>query len=231
MTKIKLTADKRTITGKKVKKLRREGLLPINLFGKDIKSLALTAKFVDFRKVFHKAKTTQVVYVEVGQKEYPVLVQNVQIHPVNRNLLHADLKKIDLKEKTEVEVPIEVLGELAVVKSGEADLMLLQPAVWVECLPTKIPEKITVDISKLEGIGSEVKIKDLTTSSDYQYLDEPEQVVLQIAEAKKEEIKAPEAAVEGGEEAAKTEEAATTETTAESDKSEEKAETTEAKKE
>lgn len=199
MTKITLKAENRTVKGKKVKKLRREGLLPINLFGKDIKSLALSTKLVDFRKVFQKAKTTQVVYVNVGQKEYPVLVQNLQIHPVSRNLLHADLKKIDLKEKTEVEVPIEIVGELAVVKSGEADLMLLQPAVWVECLPTKIPEKIVVDISKLEGIGSEVKIKDLATSSEYKYLDEEQQIVVQIVEAKKEEIKAPEAAPEEAE--------------------------------
>lgn len=208
MTKITLKADKRTVKGKKVKKLRREGLLPINLFGKDIKSLALTTKLIDFKKVFHKAKTTQVVYVSVGEKDYPVLVQNLQIHPVNRSLLHADLKKIDLKEKTEVEVPIEIIGELAVVKSGEADLMLLQPAVWVECLPTKIPEKIVVDISKLEGIGSEVKIKDLIISPDYKYLDEAEQIVVQIVEAKKEEIKAPEATPEEAEVEAPSEEAA-----------------------
>ena len=195
MTKFVLKTENRTVKGKKVKKLRREGLLPLNLFGKEIKSIALTAKFLDFRKIYQKAKTTQVVYVSVGQKEYPTLVQNIQIHPVSRVILHADLKKIDLKEKTEVEVPVETIGELDVVKSGEADLMILENAVWVECLPTKIPEKIVIDISKLEGIGSEVKIKDLPQSQEYQYLGEPEQIVLQIAEAKKEEIKAPEAEV------------------------------------
>lgn len=230
MTKITLKTENRTVKGKKVKKLRREGLLPINLFGKDIKSIALTTKLIDFKKVFQKAKTTQVIYVGVGQKEYPVLVQNLQIHPVNRNLLHADLKKIDLKEKTEVEVPIEVIGELAVVKSGEADLMILQPAVWVECLPTKIPEKIVVDISKLEGIGSEVKIKDLATSPEYKYIDEAQQIVVQIVEAKKEEIKVPEAAPEEATEEAPAE---TTpgEAEKEADKTEEKPEAKEAAKE
>jgi len=208
MTKISLKAEKRTILGKKVKKLRREGLLPLNLFGKEIKSMALTAKFPDFRKIFQKAKTTQVVYVQVGQKEYPALIQNVQIHPVSRIILHADLKKIDLKEKTEVEVPVEIVGELNVVKSGEADLMVLQDAVWVECLPTKIPEKITLDISKLEGIGAEIKVKDLPASEDYRYLDEPEQMVMQIVEAKKEEIKAPEAEIPAEEAEAPTEEGA-----------------------
>ncbi|OGK69192.1 hypothetical protein A2313_04950 [Candidatus Roizmanbacteria bacterium RIFOXYB2_FULL_41_10] len=194
MTKINLKTEKRTVIGKKVKKLRREGLLPINLYGKDIKSIALSAKFIDFKKVYQKARTTQVVYLEEDKKEYPALIQNVQIHPLSRIILHADFKKIDLKQKTEVEVPVVTIGELAVVKSGEADLMTLQDAVLVECLPTKIPEKITVDISKLEGIGSEVKVKDLPQSEDYKYLAEAEQIVIQIVEAKKEEIKAPEAA-------------------------------------
>ncbi len=201
MGKITLKADNRTIKGKKVKKLRREGLLPINLFGKDIRSVALSTKLIDFKKVFHKAKTTQVVYIQVAQKEYPVLVQNLQTHPVSRVILHADFKKIDLKEKTEVEVPVEIVGELAVVKSGEADLMIMQPMVWVECLPTKIPEKIAIDITKLEGIGSEVKIKDLPTGSDYKYLDDAELTVVQIVEAKKEEIKVPEAETVATEEA------------------------------
>lgn len=196
MSKISLKTEKRTVKGKKVKKLRREGLIPLNLFGKDIKSIALSAKFVDFKKVFHRARTTQVVYLELGDKEYPALVQNTQIHPVTRLILHVDLKKIDLKEKTEVEVPVEVVGELSVVKSGEADLILIQDRVLVECLPTKIPEKISIDISQLAGIGSEVRIKDLAQSQDYKYLGEPEELVMQIVEAKKEEIKVPEATSE-----------------------------------
>jgi large subunit ribosomal protein L25 len=199
MDKIELKAEKRLIKGKKVRKLRKEGLLPLNLFGKDINSAALSVKFIDFNKVYQKAKNTQVVYLLMDKKQYPALIQNVQINPVNRTILHADLRKIDLKEKTEIEVPVVTAGELDVVKSGEADLMILQDKVLLECLPAKIPEKIIIDISKLEGIGAEVKIKDLAQSKDYQYLDDKEQVVLQIVEAKKEEIKVPEAVPEEGE--------------------------------
>lgn len=191
MTKFSLKTEKRTALGKKVKKLRRQGLLPLNLYGSDIKSIALSAPFVDFHKIYQKAKTTQVVYLNVAKDEYPSLIQNVQIDPVSRKIVHADFKKIDLKQKTEVEVPLEVIGELSIVKSGEADVLVLQDKIWVECLPTKIPEKIVVDISKLDGIGSEVKAKDLPKSADYTYQLEPETLVLQIAEAKKEEIVAP----------------------------------------
>lgn len=195
MAKIVLKADKRTVLGKKVKKLRREGLLPLNLYGKDIKSLALTSNFKDFNKVYKTAKMTQVVYLEVGKDEHPALIQNIQIHPTLRQILHADLKKIDLKQKTEVEVPVEVVGELAVVKSGEADVIILHSNILVECLPTKIPEKIVVDISKLEGIGSEVRVKDLPKSADYAYKLEEDMVVLQVSAAQKEEIPVPVAEV------------------------------------
>ena len=196
-----MKTEKRTVLGKKVKKLRREGLLPLNLYGPDIKSIALSVPFKEFYKIYQKVKTTQVVYLEVGKDEYPSLIQNVQIGPVSRKIVHADLKKIDLKQKTEVEVPLEVVGELDVVKSGEADILIQQDKIWVECLPTKIPEKIIIDISKLEGIGAEIKVKDLEKSSDYTYQLEPETLVLQIAEAKKEEIVAPvaEEPVEGEE--------------------------------
>jgi len=198
MTKISLKAEKRTVTGKAVKKLRREGILPINLYGKDIKSMNLMTKFADFAKSYKHAKTTQVVYLEVEKEEYPALIQNLQLNPTTRKAVHADFKKVDLKQKTAVEVPIEVTGELGVVKSGEADLIVLHAKILVECLPTNIPEKILVDISKLEGIGSEIKVKELPQSKDYVYQLDPEASVIQISAAQKEDIPAaPEPTAEG----------------------------------
>jgi large subunit ribosomal protein L25 len=199
MSKISLKAEKRTVTGKAVKKLRREGILPINLYGKDIKSINLMTKFADFTQSYKQAKTTQVVYLEVGKEEYPALIQNLQLNPTTRKAVHADFKKVDLKQKTAVEVPIEVVGELDVVKSGEADLIVLHAKILVECLPTNIPEKIIIEISKLEGIGAEVKVKDLPQSKEYAYQLDPEVTVIQVSAAQKEEIPvAPEPTTEEG---------------------------------
>jgi len=225
MTKISLKAEKRTVTGKAVKKLRREGILPINLYGKDIKSMNLMTKFADFTQSYKHAKTTQVVYLEVGKEEYPALIQNLQLNPTTRKAVHADFKKVDLKQKTEVEVPVEVIGELDVVKSGEADLIVLHAKILVECLPTNIPEKIVVDISKLEGIGSEVKIKDLPQSKEYVYQLDPELTVIQVSAAQKEEIPvAPEPVAEEGTTPAAEGEAPTEEKAAETPKEDAKAE-------
>jgi large subunit ribosomal protein L25 len=194
--KISLKTEKRVITGKKVKKLRREGIIPLNLYGQKMKSISLQSSFADFSQAYKKAKLTHVIYLQLGKDEYPALIQNIQRFPTKAGFQHADLKKIDLKAKTEVDVPIETVGELEVIKSGEADLLIIQNRVKVECLPTNIPEKITVDLAKLSGIGAEVKIKDLPTSADYEYKDPAEQLVIQIAEAKKEEIVVPAAPTE-----------------------------------
>ena len=191
MTRTTLKADKRKVFGKKVKQIRRQNLVPANLFGKGIKSLSLQITLADFQKAFKEARFTQIVYLKVGDKETPTLIQNLQRHPIKRTILHADFRKMDLKQKTETQVPIEVLGELEVIKSGEADLNLILEKITVECLPTSIPEKITVDISKLEGIGAEIKVKDLPKSTDYEYKEEQEQVVLHISESKVEEIPVP----------------------------------------
>ncbi len=203
MDKISLKAEKREYLGKKSRKLRRLGVLPANLFGKGIQSVSIKINQNDFLNAFKQAKTTHVVYLKLDKEELPVLIQNAQKHPISREILHADFRKIDLKEKVETEVPVVVVGELEVVKSGEADIITLRDHLLVEALPTNIPDKIVVDISKLGGIGAEVRVKDLPKGKDYEFIEDEDASVVQIAEAKKEEIVAPppaeeaEAAAEG----------------------------------
>lgn len=187
MSNIRLVAQKRTISGEKVKKLRNEGKLPANIFGKDMKSFAVQIETPVFKRAFKSAHTTHVVYVDVDKKEFPVLIQTPQYHPITGALLHVDMRKVDLKKKVETEVPVQIIGELAVVKSGEADAVRVSDTVLIECLPTDIPEEFTVDISKLEGIGAEVKVEDLPKSEKYIFLDQADKILIQIAEAKKEE--------------------------------------------
>jgi large subunit ribosomal protein L25 len=69
--KILLSAEKRTVLGKQVKKLRKQGILPANIFGKDFQSLSVSVSQDDFTKVYHEAGETGVVYVNVGGKENP----------------------------------------------------------------------------------------------------------------------------------------------------------------
>ena len=95
MKRFKLTAEPRKITGKQVKKLRREGILPANVYGKDIKSQSLQLPLKDFMAVFTDAGETGVVDLTYGKDTVPVLIHN--LHTDYRNTpLHADFFKVNL---------------------------------------------------------------------------------------------------------------------------------------
>jgi large subunit ribosomal protein L25 len=105
---------------------------------------------------------------------------------------------MDMKEKIEAEVPLELIGEVAVVKGGDADLIVIADRVVVSSLPANIPEKIVVDLTSLKEVGDEVKIKNLPKGKTYEFVDNPEKTVIQISEAQKEEV-VPEIVTEGEE--------------------------------
>lgn len=163
MKKPKLEVQKRKVLGRKVKKLRAGGFLPANIYGKKIKSTAVQIDLKVFEKIYQEAGETGVVELKVkGEKKTrPVLIQNLQVHPVTDLPLHADFHQISLKEKTTVEVPVELVGETPVEKEGVGILVTLLNSLEVEALPTDLPEKLEVDISKLEKIGDTVRVKDV----------------------------------------------------------------------
>ncbi len=191
MEKLLLKAEKRVLFGKKSKKLQRDGIVPGNVFGKGMDSVSVQIPLDDLRKMYRKAHGTHLVYLAVDKAEYPVLIQNIQKNSTGDKWLHVDFKQVSLTQKTTAQVPVVITGELEVVKSGEADMLVLADKLTVECLPTKIPEGIVIDVSALSGIGAEVKIKDLPHNSDYTFLDPEDKLIVQISEAKKEEILAP----------------------------------------
>ena len=100
MANLKLSAKPRKILGRKVKKIRREGILPANLYGKKIKSQALELPTAEFLKVFKEVGETSLVDLVINSQTRPVLIHNLQIHPVTDEPLHVDFHQVSLTEKT-----------------------------------------------------------------------------------------------------------------------------------
>src|SRR3989344_5017909 len=105
MDKQILNAEERKITGRKVKKLRKTGMLPGNIFGKKIKSLSVAIKTQDFNKVYKEVGETGLLELQIGKDNRAVLVANVQKDPVSDVPLHVDFHQVDLKEKVTADVP------------------------------------------------------------------------------------------------------------------------------
>ena len=207
--KINLKVTKRKVTGRKVKQLRQEKIIPANIYGKNIKSLAVQAPLKDFHQAFKQAGETGIVNLTVtGEtKSRPTLIHNIHRHPVTDYYLHADFYQVDLTKKVTVDIPIELTGEAPAISKGGV-LIQLRDEVKVEALPTDLPSKFEIDVSKLEEIGQGISLKDIKLAKDKVTLavDDPNQLIVRIEEPAKEEEKPVEAETPEGEEVPEGEE-------------------------
>jgi large subunit ribosomal protein L25 len=190
MKKFSLSADKRILLGRKVKQLRREHRLPANLFGKNVTSLAIEMPIDAFTKVYKEASETGLVELSVGGDKRPVLIQNVQLHPVTQLPLHADFYQVDLKQKVKANVPVEIVGTAAAVDQKLGVLLELVDEIEVEALPTDLPEKIEIDVAKLAHVGDAIKVADLKLPSGVTVLTQADTEIVKIGELVSKEAEA-----------------------------------------
>ena len=206
-----LKVQKRKILGKKVKRLRSKGVVPINLFGKKIKSQSLQISFIDFIKVFKKAGETTIIdlLIDKAKKPHHTLIRNVQLDPVSDQVLHVDFMQVDLKEKIETDIPIKLKGESPAVQEKRAMLLQELDELTIEAAADKLPDHIDVDVSKLKEVGKDIRVKDLKVDKDIDIKTDLKRVVVRLDELvskeaeeleKKEEEEATEAAAEAAKE-------------------------------
>lgn len=224
MKRFKLTAEPRKITGKQVKKLRRDGILPANVYGKDIKSQNLQLPLKDFMGVFDEAGETGVIDLTYAKVTVPVLIHN--LHTDYRHTpLHADFFKVNLKEKVTAMIPIEFIGEAKAETEKIGLLEKITNEIEVEALPTDLPEKFELNVEPLANIDDQITVEMIHKPAGVEILSDPNLVVAKIGElvskeaaeqAAQEAAAAEAAAAESGEEAGTERQVAEGETPAES---------------
>lgn len=190
----KLAVKRRAENGSlQCRKLRRGGFVPGNLFGHKQDAVPLSAQLTDVMSLVRAG--TRVLDVEVEGHAEKALFREVQWDYMGREIIHFDLLRIDPNERLTVEVKIELKGTApGVLGGGVLDHSLR--TVEVECLAIQIPDSIQVKISSLE-IGQAIHVKELEAPPDTKILNNPETVVVRVAE-KVTEAEATPAAVEEG---------------------------------
>ena len=183
-TKFSLKATTRDIFGRKVNRLRKEGLIPANMFGKKIKSEALSVNEKEFTEVFEKAGETQIIHLN----DKPVLVSGLQVDPVTSNYLHIDFRQVDLTEKITAKVPVELIGESPAEKQSIGTVVQQLSEIEVEALPTELPEKIEVDITILTEVDQAIFVKDLKVDKKVTAKTDLESIVVKVEPPIKEEV-------------------------------------------
>ncbi len=186
--KLTLEVKPRDLTGKKANKLRKLGLVLANIYGPEFKSQSVSVDLKNFVKTYKVARETAVVYLNLNKDEIPVLIKNVQKHPVSDLILHVDFRKIDLKKKIETAVPVKVIGTSEAVAQKGGVLLIQTELILVEAFPQDIPSQLEVDIGVIKEIGQEIKVGDIKTTGQYLIKTPPEKVVVSVVEHKEESI-------------------------------------------
>ncbi|MBI2611567.1 50S ribosomal protein L25 [Candidatus Gottesmanbacteria bacterium] len=181
MEKYSLKAKKRTVTGRKVKNLRKQGILPANIYGKKVKSIAIEVAAADFLNIFSKAGETGLVEVGVDGEVRPVLIHNIAYDPVYSKPIHVDFLQVSLKEKVTTHVPIEFVGEAPAVVNKIGVLLKQISEVEVEALPGDLPERIDIDVNKLTEIDQLIKVADIKIAAAVKILTPAETTIVQVA--------------------------------------------------
>ncbi len=167
---MELIAEKRDITGKKVKKLRYAGLVPAVLFGNKLESENISVPGIPFAKLYAEAGDTSLIDLKIDNKSHKVLVNEIQYDPISLKVNHIGFYKPNLKEKTKVNVPVILINEdqNALLKNGEAMLLTIVDEIEVEALPMDLPHNFTIDANdpRLQSIGSSIKVSDLDYDKD-----------------------------------------------------------------
>ncbi|HEX3428448.1 MAG TPA: 50S ribosomal protein L25 [Candidatus Limnocylindrales bacterium] len=176
-----LAAEPRDITGKKVAVLRRTGRLPGVVYGHGVSSENVSVDAHDFELLRRKAGQNALIDLSVhGKSSRPVLIHDVQVHPVHRRPLHVDLFLVRMTEELIVDVPLVAVGTSLAVENLNGTLLHPIEAVRIRALPDHLPQSIEYSIERLVDYEAVVKVADLAIPDDVTLLTDPEEVVAKV---------------------------------------------------
>lgn len=185
MAEAKLQVQSRTEKGKQAAKhLRKEGLVPGILYGPGEQPSMLSINLKKFLNLLHMYGRNVVVDLAVGDRKRKIkaFIYEIQHDPISGDIIHVDLKHISLKEKITVTIPIHLTGISTGVKNEGGILEYLMHTVEISCLPTEIPESITLDISPLHT-GGTIHVRELPHEK-FEIINDQENVVVHVVAPK-----------------------------------------------
>ncbi len=188
---MELNVKTRTITGKKVKHLRKEGFIPAEIFGHGIENRHISIDQKEFRSIYKRAGSHTVIRVITEEgKKIPVIISEVQHHPLTRKPLAVLLQSIRADEAIATKIPLEFIGTAPAEKSGFVVVKVLNE-IEIEALPDKIPHSFKVDLSGLMEGGQSLHISELNVPPGVKILLPKDTVIATVTEREKEEVVPP----------------------------------------
>lgn len=177
MTDMSLVAEPREIIGKKVKRLRRDGLVPAVLYGSgEPQHVQLATR--DLSRVLRFAGSNDLIDVDVAGKKHRVLVRDVQRHVTRGDLLHVDFLTVDMTQKMSAEATVILTGISPFAESGDGVVNQVLFAINIEALPDDLVSEIEVDVSSIVDVNSQILVSELGVPEGIEILDDPNDPVV-----------------------------------------------------
>jgi len=184
MADIELSVKPRRVLGKKVAALRRQGVTPANVYGRNLESKAVEVETVVLTHLLRSAGRNVIIdlHIEGEGSPRPVMLRAVQREPATSRLLHVDFYQVSLTQKMRTEVPLILVGEAPAVAEFGGILLQSLDSITVEALPGDIPAHVEVDVSTLARIDDAVHVRELPIDPTKVYvMTDAEQVVAKVA--------------------------------------------------
>lgn len=188
MEKVVLQADRRTVTGKQVNALRREGKLPAVMYGHNFEAAPISLDLKETTKVLSGLTSSSLVTILLENKEFPALVRDRQRDYIKNRLIHLDFQVVSLTEKIRANVSVDLVGLSPAVKDYNGVVVTGLNELEVECLPQDLPERLVVDLAKLIKIGDSVHVRDISFGDKVTIHQDPEEMIVLVTSGTEETV-------------------------------------------
>ena len=183
--KIELKAKIRENEKDTLKNIRKQGEVPAILYGAKKDNVKLLFKYHDFDKVYAFAGESSLIDLKIDDNEaVKIIVKDVQKDPVKDSIIHADLYRVDMNKKIEVEVPLNFIGEAKAVKELGGILIKAMETLQVSSLPGDLIEKIDVDLSVLDSFEAGIKVSDIKIPDSLELISAENALIASVVEPK-----------------------------------------------
>ena len=183
MDVISLKLSPRAVRGKKVKRLRRQGEVPVHLYGRDIQPGSFQIDAQVLRRILPRVGTNVPLSVEIeGQDGDNIcFVREVQRHPVTEDVLHVDFMRVDVSRVVRAEVPIVLVGTSPAVRQLSGTLLQSLQSTLVESLPMNVPPSVRADISVLDDFEKAIYVRDLSINPGVTLLTDVDELIARVS--------------------------------------------------
>lgn len=182
MENAQLSAERRQVLGKRVRFLRRQGLLPANLFGHGAESVPLQLPTREVELLLARIEGATFIKLAFdGAEPRPVLIKGIQRDPRRGQLLHVDFQQVTMTEKVRVEVPLRFVGEAPAVRGLGGTLLHSLTALEVQALPAHLPAHLVVNISGLGDFSDAIHVRDIPMPAGVEVLANLDELVVKVA--------------------------------------------------